>query len=80
MKLYLPDNVLPANMSEEELRLELAIALYAINRISFGKARKLAEVDWFTFRQILDERGGPAHYDEEDFQQDLETLSHLSDS
>lgn len=80
MKLHLPDDVLPTDMSEEELRLELAIALYAIRKISFGKARKLADKDWFSCRQILDERGIPAHYDEEDFEQDLRTISHLSES
>ncbi len=78
MQLHLPDEIiLPLDLSEEELRMELAIALYAAKKISFGKARKLADIDWYTFRGILTERGIPAHYDIEDFEQDMETLSHF---
>jgi len=52
MKLYLPDEIiLPLNLSEDELRTELAVALYAAKKISFGKARKLADTDWYSFRQ-----------------------------
>ena len=81
MKLHLPDEIIrPLNLSADELRTELAIALYAAKKISYGKARKLANMDWYTFRQILDERSIPSHYDEEDFKQDLETLSHLPKS
>jgi predicted HTH domain antitoxin len=77
--LHLPDEIiLPLNLTEAELRLELAISLYAAKKISFGKARQLADTDWFTFRKILAERGIPAHYDLEDFEQDLKSLSHLS--
>jgi predicted HTH domain antitoxin len=78
MKLYLPDEIIqPLNLTEDDLRLELAIALYAAKKISFGKARKLANTDWYTFRQILDSRDIPAHYNVEDFEQDLETLSNF---
>lgn len=81
MILHLPDEIiLPLNLSEDELRLELAIALYAAKKISFGKARKLANTDWYTFRQVLNERNIPAHYDLEDFEQDLETLSQFPNS
>lgn len=81
MKLHLPDEIIrPLNLSEEELLQELAISLYAAKRLSFGQARKLAGINWFRFRQILDERGVPAHYGPEDFEQDLETLSQLSKS
>lgn len=76
MKLYLPDEIiLPLNLSEDELRTELAVALYAAKKISFGKARKLADTDWYSFRQLLAEREIPAHYDVEDLEKDLETLS-----
>ena len=81
MKLHVPDEIIkPLNLSEEELLRELAIALYAAKKIPFGQARKLAGLNWFRFRQILDERGVPAHYEFEDFKQDLQTLSHLSES
>lgn len=78
MKLHLPDEIMrPLKLSEQELRTELAIALYAAKKISFGKARKLADTDWFTFRQILSDRDIPVHYEVEDFEEDLDTLSHL---
>ena len=81
MILHLPDEIiLPLNLTEGELRLELAISLYAARKISFGKARQLADTDWFTFRKILAQREVPAHYELEDFEEDLKSLSHLSES
>ncbi len=81
MIIHLPDDIiLPLDLSEAELKLELALALYAAKKLSFGKARQLADMDWFTFRQKLDERGISAHYDVDDFEQDMNSLSHLSKS
>jgi hypothetical protein len=47
-KLQIPDSVvqairLPEERVDQELRVELAIALYAQGLLSFGKARELAE-------------------------------------
>jgi predicted HTH domain antitoxin len=49
MQLEIPDSVvqairLPEERMSQELRRELAIALYAQGLLSFGKARELAEM------------------------------------
>ncbi|MCW5922060.1 MAG: UPF0175 family protein [Saprospiraceae bacterium] len=77
MTLTIPDELLGAKMTEEELRLEIAIAMYAANKMSFGKARKLAGLDWFRFRQILAERNVPVHYGIEQFEEDLRTIENM---
>ena len=43
MLLTIPDDIQSSlDMNEQELLLELAVALYAAKKISFGKARHLA--------------------------------------
>ena len=75
MLLTLPDNIIPAGQfTEEELLTELAVALYANGKISFGQARRLAGMDWFSFRTLLSERNVPANYDEEDLEKDLDAI------
>lgn len=56
MLLTIPDDILSSlGMNEEELLVELAVALYATQKISFGTARRLAGLDWYSFREILAE-------------------------
>ncbi|MAT53522.1 MAG: hypothetical protein CMN32_03505 [Saprospirales bacterium] len=75
MLLQLPKDVIPeGQFSERELLIELAIALYANGKISFGQARKLAGMDWFSFRKLLAERKVPYHYDEEDLNEDMNAI------
>ena len=64
-------------MNEQELLVELAIGLYAAQKISFGKARRLAGLDWYRFREILSERNISAHYEIEQFEEDLISLENL---
>lgn len=79
MLLAIPENIISAErFSQEELLLELAIALYAAGKISFGQARRLAGMDWFSFRQTLSERNVPANYDLDDFERDLESIKSFS--
>lgn len=81
MILYLSDELLaPLRMTEEEILLELAIAFYAGGKLSFGKARELAGINWVRFRRVLAERNIPAHYNQEDFETDLSALEILSAS
>jgi predicted HTH domain antitoxin len=53
---------LPEQRIEQELRQELAIALYTQDILSFGKARELAEMDKYEFGQLLALRGVIRHY------------------
>ena len=75
MLLTIPDDILSSlGMNEEELLVELAVALYATQKISFGTARRLAGLDWYSFREILADRKIPAHYEIEQFEEDLTNL------
>ncbi|WRH65214.1 MAG: UPF0175 family protein [Planktothrix sp. GU0601_MAG3] len=62
---------LPEQRVEQELRQELAIALYTQYLLSFGKARELAVMDKYEFGQLLGERGVLRHYTPEELNDDL---------
>ena len=74
MTLELPD--LPVSLTPQELRLELACALYARGRIGKGGGSRLAGVDFFTFQRALGERRIPL-YTESMLDEDLATLKRL---
>ena len=76
--LEIPQGVLDAaQMNTHELRRELALALYAQRRLSLGKARELAGLSLWEFRQWLGLRRIEAHYDAADVQDDIATLREL---
>lgn len=64
-------------MSAEELRVELAVWLYAQEKISIGKATELAQTHRIAFQHTLADRGIPIHFSEEELLQDLENLKKL---
>ncbi len=64
-------------MTRAELKQELALALFAQNKISFGKARELAGLTVWQFQNELGRRGIPPHYDAEEFAEDVATLREL---
>ena len=66
-----------ARMSVQEVKQELALALYAQQRLSIGKARELAGMSLWDFRQLLGSRRIPAHFDEADLAEDLAALADL---
>ena len=66
-----------ARLTRAELKLELALALYAQQRLSIGKARELAGMSLWAFRQQLAARQIPTHLDIEDVQEDINTLTQL---
>ena len=78
MSLEVPRDVLEsARLSAAELKIELAIALYAQHRLSTGKARELAGMSLWEFRQVLASRRIAPHYDESDLAEDVQTLREL---
>lgn len=78
MTLTIPDDWFTSiSISDQDLLLELAVNLYATQKISFGKARQLAGLDWYRFRTILSERGVSAHYGVEQLDEDLKNLEML---
>ena len=59
MTLTLPDTVENFRLTPEEIRVELACALYARGLIGRVGATELAGVDFFNFQRTLGERGIP---------------------
>ena len=76
--LEIPQDVLDsARLSIGELRVELALHLYAQGRLSIGRAHELAGMSLWEFRQLLGARRIPTHVDEEDLAGDLTRLREL---
>ncbi len=76
IQLEIPDAVvqairLPRSEKKQQLLLELAVALYARDILSFGKARELADLDKYEFGLILGRRNIPRHYQAEELQDDV---------
>ncbi|MCB9053392.1 MAG: UPF0175 family protein [Lewinellaceae bacterium] len=82
MALVIEDRDLnAAHITEEELRLEIAILLYQQERFSMGQASRFAEMNRILFQRELGKREIPVNYDVEDLEEDLETLGiELDDS
>ncbi|MBN1135140.1 MAG: UPF0175 family protein [Anaerolineae bacterium] len=76
--LEVPQEVLDsARLTMPELKVEIAVSLYAQNRLSIGKARELAGLSLWEFRQLLASRRIPAHYDESEVDHDVATLREM---
>ena len=67
---------LPENRIEAELLKELALALYAQELLSFGKACELANQDHYQFSQLLGDRHILRHYSQTELEEDLEYACH----
>ena len=66
-----------ARLTPSELKVEMAVHLYAQGRLAIGKARELADMALWEFRQLLASRRIPPHYDEVDLEEDVATLREL---
>ncbi|OKH22638.1 UPF0175 family protein [Chroogloeocystis siderophila] len=78
MSVVIPDEILQATkMSEDELRLEIAIMLYKQEKISSGKVRAWTGLTVIEFQHELAKRGLCINYDVEDFQSDVTTLQSM---
>ncbi|MBP5971865.1 MAG: UPF0175 family protein [Brasilonema octagenarum HA4186-MV1] len=78
MSVVIPDDILTAaGISEAELKLEIAIMLFQQEKISIGKARRLAEMNLIEFQREIASRGICIHYDVEEFEADLKTLREM---
>jgi predicted HTH domain antitoxin len=80
MTVVISDDLLQAaQISEADLKLEIAILLYQQKRLSIGKARELAGMHLLAFQQALAQRGICLNYDIGDLQHDVQTLKELGD-
>lgn len=76
--LQIPQDILDSSrLSIPELKVELAISLYSQKRLSIGKARELADMSLWEFRQLLATRSISPHYDEADLDEDMATLREM---
>ena len=76
LQLHIPDSVaqairLPEARMQQELLVELAVALYGQGILSFGKAGELAGLGNYAFGQLLGKRGVLRHYGQEELEDDL---------
>jgi predicted HTH domain antitoxin len=75
LTLNLPDNLNQAEtFSQGDWLREIAIALFQQERISLGRASKIAGMEVMDFQKLLADRGICIHYDVEDFEQDVRHL------
>ncbi len=77
LHLDIPESIatsllLPVPEIEPRLRTELALALYAQDILSFGKAAELAGISRYHFAELAAERKIPRHYADGELTQDLE--------
>lgn len=78
MTVLIPDDILRATrMTEDELKLEIAIMLYKQEKISSGKARSWTGLTVIEFQHELAKRGLCINYDVADFQADVKTLQSM---
>ena len=66
-----------AQITEDELRAELALALFQQERMTLGQAASLAGIPQIDFQRLLASRRIPIHYDMEDLEQDLQRAQGL---
>lgn len=78
MIIEIPDQVLNSvPISMEEVKLEVAVALYAKSILTLEQASKVAALDQLQFQQVLGKRKIPLHYGVKDFEDDMRTLSEM---
>ena len=75
MNIEIPDRVLKgANISSQELMIEIAVHLYEKKIFTINHARKLAGLPLIAFQQQLATRKIPIQYNIEDLKKDLINL------
>ena len=79
MPVTISDDVLAAaGLTEADLRLELAVALFREERLTLAQASRLAKTDHFAFQSVLADRQIPIHYGVEEFQEDLRAIDAIT--
>ena len=73
--IEIPQDVMDATrLSAAGIKQELALALYAGRRLSLGKARELAGLSLWEFRQQLRLRHIGPHFGDDDLDEDLAVM------
>lgn len=75
MSITISDEILASSgLTENELRRELAIALFQIERLTLAQAAKLADQPRLEFQKALASRHIPIHYGPQELDEDLQTV------
>ena len=78
MSVIIPDDVLSVTrMSDAEMKQEIAIMLFAKDKLTLAQASRFAELNRMSFQHLLASRKIPVHYDISDFEKDLENLREM---
>jgi predicted HTH domain antitoxin len=67
----LPDSL---QITEADLRTELAITLFQQERVTLGTASQIAGMHQMEFHQLMGSRGICIHYDVAEFEEDLHNI------
>lgn len=76
MTIELPPD-LEARIQAENVRLDLALGMYASDRVTLGRAAEIAGMTQLDFQRELGRRQIPLHYDRDDFATNLQTVREL---
>jgi predicted HTH domain antitoxin len=78
MDLLIKDEILKkAEITADELLIEIAVHLYDTERLSIGQAKTLAGLDLLSFQKELSNRNIYVKYDIEDLETDLQNLEYI---
>jgi predicted HTH domain antitoxin len=64
-------------LTEQDARIELALALLRAGRISFEQAQELVGMETLEFLSLLDQKGIQLEYGVADLKQDISTLQRM---
>ena len=78
MTITIPDEIVAlSNISATDFRVEIAAYLYEKQRLSIGKAHKLAGISLIQFQKELSKRNIYLHLDTSDIDKELQNLNRI---
>ncbi len=78
MPIIISDEILSqTNLTEGELRLEIAIALYKKSKFSIGQAAKFSDISIFKMHEVLSEQNVPLNISSKEVVNDWDTIRNL---
>ena len=79
IQIEIPDASLQqAHLTPQELLIDFAVFLYQTERLSIGRASKIANLEVIAFQKEMAVRNVYVHYDEKDYEKDILTLKKLN--
>jgi len=76
MEITIPDSIInSAGMTEEQVKLGIALSLFQMEILTLAQAAKLADLHRMEFQQELAKRKIPVHYGIDELKEDMKTLN-----